>query len=115
MKIINVDEAAELTLQCKKNRTFDLTVNLNRDTLDKSYKLQVNSNDTPLAGLSLLTFTPGDGLTINPRSLTLLKSPHEMDLPTGCYQYDLVEISGDQAENVFFGWFIVEPSFTTIP
>lgn len=109
MRTIDVDEAAELTIRCKANRTFDMAVNLNRSTTGKSYKLQVKSHDT-----NLLTFALGEGLTIQPTAVQLYKSPSEMDLPTGCYEYDLVETSGTNAENVFFGWFIIQPAYTTL-
>lgn len=110
MRTIDVDEAAELTIWCKANRTFDMAVNLNRSTSGKSYKLQVKSNDT-----LLLSFASGSGLSLQPTAVQLYKSPSEMDLPTGCYGYDLVEISGANAENIFFGWFIIQPAYTTLP
>ncbi len=107
MKYIDVDESAELTIRCKTNRSFNLTVNLTRDLTGKNFKLQANT--TPP-----LTFASNDGLTVQGTSIVLNKTPTEMSLPTGTYQYDLVELSGDNADNIFHGWFIIEPSITTL-
>ncbi|WP_080058964.1 hypothetical protein [Spirosoma aerolatum] len=108
MNLINTDESAELTIECPANRTFDLTVNLNRDTVGKNYKMTVKKRDDTV----LLSFAVDHGLTILTRAVRLLKTPAQMGIPTGCYQYDLVEIAGSAMENVFRGWFIVKPSFT---
>ena len=107
MKYIDVDEANELTIRCKQNRSFDVLINLNRDLTGKTYKLQVDSDPA-------LTFESGNGLTTQGQSVRLVKTPAQMSLPTGCYNYDLVELSGSNADNVFTGWFIVEPSITTL-
>ncbi|GAB3734994.1 hypothetical protein [Spirosoma lituiforme] len=111
MNVIDVDEAVELTIRCKANRTFDLVVNLNRDTTGKTYKLDVRDSSDAL----LLSFVSGQGMTQQPQAVKLSKSPSEMEQPTGCYRYDLVEIDANQgAENIFFGWFIIQPSHTQL-
>ena len=105
MRFIDVDDSAKLDIRCKRNRSFDLEINLNKDTTGKTYKLQVSNG---------LTFAVTNGLTINARSITLSKLPGAMDLATGVFTYDLVEIDGGKANNVFHGNFILEPSITTL-
>mgnify|MGYP001811235444 CR=1 FL=1 len=105
MRFIDVDDSAKLDIRCKRNRSFDLTINLNKDTTGKTYQLQVDNG---------LTFSVGNGLTINARSITLSKLPALMDVATGVFAYDLVEIDGGKVNNVFYGNFIIEPSVTSL-
>jgi hypothetical protein len=109
MKLIDVDNSDELTIRTRQARSFALAFNLNRNLAGKTYRMDVAGNDGPV-----ISFSANDGLVVNGSSVELTKTPDQMNIPTGVYAYDLVEITGNQAENVSHGAFIVVPSVTTI-
>lgn len=112
MITINTDEAAELAIQAKVKRSFDITVNLKAATTGKTYKMEVRGTGPD----PVLSFMPGSGLTIDGMAIKLKKTPAQMDIPTGAYNYDLVEITtaDGTVENVFYGPFIALPSYTIV-
>ncbi|RIV21369.1 hypothetical protein DYU11_18355 [Fibrisoma montanum] len=98
---INIDEANELTIFCKRLRTFDLQIDVDR----------------PLAGTYVLTATPeagGTGFTIPVdkvgQQLRISRSHTDMNMPTGVYDYNLTQEADGRSENIFFGKLIVQPS-----
>ncbi len=112
MQTIDIDSSQELTIRTKQARSFQLAFNLNRNLTGKSFRMDVTGGyDTEGP---VVSFSPGDGLVVNGMSVELSKTPDLMNIPTGVYAYDLVEITGTVAENIFHGPFIVEPSITTI-
>lgn len=109
MKFVDIDDSAELTIRCKADRNFDLTINLNRDLTGKSHKLQVSDGTT-----TILSFAPSDGLQTLSTSVKLSKIATDMAVQTGYFRYDLIEIDGDNVDNIFHGWFAIEPSVTSL-
>lgn len=109
MKFIDVDSSEQLTIHTKQARSFALAFNLNRNISGHTFCMDVVGSTGPV-----VSFRAGDGLVINGSSVELTRTPDLMNVPTGVYAYDLVEVIGDVAENIYHGPFIVEPSITTI-
>ncbi|GAB2586468.1 hypothetical protein [Spirosoma areae] len=107
--VIEVNKAIERDIHCKANRSFSLNLDVGHSTIGKGYKLEVRG----FGADPILTFEPGDQ-DVLARSVNLYKSMVDMDVMTGCYSYDLVEIEGNDAVSLFTGSFVIEPGVSTI-
>jgi hypothetical protein len=109
MKTINIDDAAELAIVCKKGRDFDLEVDLKRPLSGESFSMAVMEDD-----LEILRFELGNGLSVSGTKVRLQKTHSEMDVSTGCFMYDLVELKDGAANNLLVGAFTIKPSSTAL-
>ena len=102
---IDTDEAVELDIYCKRGRTFDLELDLKKP-LTGDYKLKAVSTNQESFALAI-----GSGITIAGQSLVLQRSHEDMaTLATGIYQYELVELINNRADNLMTGKIFVKPS-----
>lgn len=106
---IDTDEAVTLHITATAGRTFDLTLDLHRPLDGEGFRLQVRD----WGGALILSFKQDDGTLNLDGSQVLLAQTHTaMQVPTGVWQYDLVEEADGRFINCTRGNFIIKPGVT---
>lgn len=102
---INLDEAVELDIYAKANRTFHCQIDHDR-TITGNLTFTARSE----FGGTLITMDETSGITVDARRITIYQDA--LPAPTGVYRYDLIEVNGARVDNLFIGRLLIEPSIS---
>ena len=110
--VLDIEEAQDLQIRCRKSRTFDLDVDTQSDLTGRTLKMQVRDD----SGTLILTFQPSDEtLTVVGTTVRLRQTDTAMNVPCGCFRYDLIARHTDGfTETLLEGDFLIKPSITNV-